>query len=249
MAKKIKVSRKKIKGPDEFLTFTDKMLDYLVERKSYMLIILGGVLLAGFIAAGANYSIRRNREESQKLLSEAIAIFASPVGTEINYQQLVSGIKPFPDRDSKFKAIIDKLEELIKKYPNSKARVEAEFYLGKAYYEKRDYANAINAYEEFLKRADRSSKNVGELKSSAYIALAGSYYNQKNYEKALEYYGKLLESKNSAQEPEALMASADCYIKLGKIKEAEEMLKKLQENYPDTFYANLARLKSAELEK
>jgi len=116
---------------------------------------------------------------------------------------------------------------------------EKEF---KSYYDrglnnfrKRNYKNAI-AYFDTLLKSDLETN----LKVNVIYWLGESYFALKQYDKAIEYFNYVAQTK-SAKTPDALYMLGRCYAALGKIKEAKEYMNRVVKEYPKSPVAKKAK--------
>lgn len=162
-----------------------------------------------------------------------------------------------------FNAAIENYQDLIDYYPFSPYAEDAEMKIGMAYYEMKDYAEAVSSLDDF-QRMHPTSKNLELV--SYYIAM--SYYDQIGREDqdqsktkdALKYF-QVLEARYPEGSFAALarqraiicrdilarhdMIIGTYYYKRANFKAAESRMAELMEKYPDTPIAPQALLELA----
>jgi len=108
-------------------------------------------------------------------------------------------------------------------------RIDEKHYLtAESYFAQGDYRNAISEYELVI-----SSSALKEVIGSASLRKAECYYNLKNYGEALNLFKDLWQSsRDSFLAPEILYGMSQCYLKQGKIEEAESVLESLIGSFP-----------------
>lgn len=113
-------------------------------------------------------------------------------------------------------------------------------------FRKGDFADAQNAFAEFIKRYPSSG-----YAPSAFFWLGNSQYATQNYKEAIENFRFLLsQSQDHARAPEAVLAIANCQVELKDTKGARKTLEDLIKAYPKSDAAatakqRLPRLKDA----
>jgi TolA-binding protein len=78
------------------------------------------------------------------------------------------------------------------------------------------------------------------LKVNVIYWLGESYFALKQYDKAIEYFNYVAQTK-SAKTPDALYMLGRCYAALGKIKEAKEYMNRVVKEYPKSPVAKKAK--------
>jgi TolA-binding protein len=125
------------------------------------------------------------------------------------------------------------LERLVHEYPRSGYLLESYFRLGENYFDKREYARAIEAYSKLFNKWDNA------YFSMALYKLGWSYYNLNNYAKAISTFIYLIDDMNKVstiKDPTALGATkidlrkeaieyiAVCFAEYGGAQKAEKFL-------------------------
>jgi outer membrane protein assembly factor BamD len=192
------------------------------------------------------------------LPASACSIRKKPTGQDYYQQAQVD----FAQKE--FNAAIENYQDLIDYYPFSPYAEDAEMKIGMAYYEMKDYAEAVAALDDF-QRMHPTSKNLELV--SYYIAM--SYYDQIGREDqdqsktkdALKYFqvlearfpeGSFAElSRERATVCRDVLARHEMiigsfYYQRANFKAAESRMAELMEKYPETPIAPEALLKLAE---
>ena len=129
------------------------------------------------------------------------------------------------------------LQEVMSRYSQSAAAVEATLRLGTLYYTGGKYDEARSVYTAYLGKNPR-----GRIAFSAGIGVGDTYLAQRNYAKAVETYSQLIEQ--FSQEPllpEAHLHLARAYIGMNRQKEAGAVYEKLVATHPNTGWARSAQ--------
>ncbi len=203
MAKKL--TKKELKEPDEFQTFSMKVLQYVTENRK-RLYVLGAVFLAVVLAAGGYAYYQQSYEaKALELYTEA----ANAVS-----------LSPGPVLEETLKSY----EKLVTAYPRSAVAPLAHYHLGNLHYDRKEYTEAVEAYESFIARASGREKDRF-LVSLAHYGMAYSFENLKEYSKALEAFQRAAET---TVEP-AFQAMMD--RNMGRVSEAMGNVEKAREYY------------------
>ena len=243
MAKKIKVSRKQIKKPDEFITFTDRVLKQLSEKKNLVIGAGAGIVLLLLLVNLVAYSYRTQRQKAEYLLAQAFSILNTPLTEELTVDQIIKGSKSYATQKERSEDAIAKFKQVIDKFGKSEPGLEARYHLASLYLERKEWENALYYFQEFLSALkEHHSQAEFNLTLTAYLGMAQAYYGKGDYEKALEYYQKVLDSKAETYLAEAGLGKAKSLAKLGKTQPAQQELEKIIQLYPDSIYAQLAEL-------
>jgi TolA-binding protein len=243
MAKKIKVSRKKIKRPDEFLTYSDRVLNYVSANKNIAYGVVSGVILVIVAINLINYTIKTNRAKADMLMSEAFAAMQTPLAGQLK------GSKTYANDKQRNEDAISKLNEVVKKFSDSEAGLEARYRLGEAYFANGDFKSSLTAYDDFLKQLKSKPAPASYLEFSTYLGMGKCYYAQGEYQKAVESFQKVLDAKEaaSAYKPESLLGTARARISLKQYDQANTSLQELIKTYPGSVYDQLANLELAKI--
>jgi len=249
MAKKIKVSRKKIKRPDEFLTYSDRVLNYVSANKNVAYGVVSGVILVIVAINLINYTIKTNRAKADMLMSDAFAAMQTPLAGQLSQEQILKGSKTYANDKQRNEDAISKLNEVVKKFSESEAGLEARYRLGEAYFANGDYKSSLTAYDDFLKQLKSKPAPMSYLEFSAYLGMGKCYYAQGEYQKAVESFQKVLDAKEaaSAYKPESLLGTARARISLKQYDQANTSLQELIKTYPGSVYDQLANLELAKI--
>jgi tetratricopeptide (TPR) repeat protein len=233
MAGKKKIIKKKLKEPDEFLSFTDHAFRFI--SRHYRRIITGAVILGVLVAAFFLFLKWEEKKEAEAYRSFETALEA--------YQLLGS-----PDRErspADYRSLIEKFDEIITKFPRTASGKLSLLHQGNLHLKLEEFDEAINAYEIFLRKAGKERL----YRLFAMEGLGYAYEGKKEYEKAVEAYERMLEVGEGLQVANAHLSMGRCYEKLGKKKEALESYKTFLRVAPKALMANLVSRRIADLEE
>jgi TolA-binding protein len=103
--------------------------------------------------------------------------------------------------------------------------------LGRFYLQKRDFQTALSVFEGAL-RFSPQTDNDKRAYQSIRLAVAQTWYEQGNFEKARSLFFELLNSGDEDTFADALYGISWCYIRLGMYQKAETSLRKLVNQVP-----------------
>ena len=117
-----------------------------------------------------------------------------------------------------------KAESFLKNYPYSAHLPAAYFYMGKLYFEKRKYRQALEVFSKT--QADKLSASE---KNEFFFQMGYAYLKINRPDQALKYFEKVMEQKNPYQEPAQYYYAHIQYLKKN-YDEALKLFKKLENN-------------------
>lgn len=102
-----------------------------------------------------------------------------------------------------------------------------DYHLAYAYFKKKDYANASNYFDKYVKKSDIKSEN----KNDAYLRLGDTYFVTSQYQKAIDAYQSSV-SLNTKTADYATFQSAVSYGFVGKNDKKIALLNQVVSTYP-----------------
>jgi tetratricopeptide (TPR) repeat protein len=222
MAKK--VSRKQLlKEPDEFITFTGKVIR-LVRTYQKQVIITFGIAVSIFLILSL-IKVFTNRAENNAfaLLNQANNKFNSFVTTE--------------DATTALEEVEKDFEYIINKYSRHQAGKIARVNYANYCYRAGEYDRAAILYEAALKDYGKNSSYHNFILNG----LGYSYKAKKDYEISAGYFEMIVSSNNHLLRDEALFNLAKLYSLLEKDNKRTEALKTIVSDYPESIYIELVK--------
>ena len=233
MARGKKITKKKLREPDEFISLTEKA--YLFITRYLKPIVTGGIILLVVVLSIIFFQKWEKKKEgdADHKLSLAVQL----------YQRVSS---PYREGSSgEYKNVLETFDEVISKFPRTYSGKLSLLYKGNIHLRLGEFEAAIKEYEAFLQK-------VGKEKLHRSLAMEGvgyAYEGMKDYEKALHAFQKILEMGESFQLADAYQNIGRCYEKLGKNKEAVENYKAFLKISEKSSAANAVLRKVSLLEK
>lgn len=234
MGGKRKILKKKLKEPDEFITFTQKSILFLKDHFKKITAVSIIVLLI-IVSIFIYFKWEGKKElEAQKVFNQAIDIYRV-AGSQRSGESL----------EKEYKKALEKLNEVISRFPKTSSGKIALIYKGNIHLKLGEFEEAIKSYNEFLK------KGINE-KIYRVFALEGlgyAYEGKKDYKNAIEAFGKITEIGEEFEIANAYLHLGRCEEKLGKNREALENYKKYLSLSPKSFQTEIIIKKVSNLEK
>lgn len=165
MTTRNRFSRKQLKQPDEFVSTSEKVIDYCKKNQGVLLSIIAGV----FLIIGLTSLVIHNQEEKELRMENLLA--------EMNI------IKQKYDRNGTG-SVIKKLEEYLDQFGDGTHKQRAKLLFADTLYQNRQFQKAISTYNEILQQL-RPGNIFYELAQSG---LGYSYEGKKEYDKAVDTY-------------------------------------------------------------
>jgi tetratricopeptide (TPR) repeat protein len=233
MTGKKKITKKKLKEPDEFVTFTEKTFLYITQHLRP--IVTGGIIvLILLLSIYIFYRWEAKKEEdAQRKFNLAVETY-----------QMVSSLYR-EGSIQEYKNVLKKFDEVMTKFPRTSSGKLSFLYKGNIHLRLGEFEEAIKTYQAFLQKG-------GSEKLYRLFALEGlgyAYEGKKDYEKALTTFQKIVEMGEGFQLANAYLNIGRCEEKLGKNKEALENYKNFLKVSQKSYMTNTILRKISHLEK
>jgi tetratricopeptide (TPR) repeat protein len=212
---KRKIRRKELKKPDEFITFSSRIITWCQDNVRIVVGVLASVVVL-ILITGAVFLFKARREtEARGLYEEALSLYqveSSGNAGAANYSMATA-----------------KLEEIKQRYRSTTVATNALMDLGNIYFQEGDYPKAIICYTDFLQRTDASHP----LYDQALESLGETYEAKGSWQEALEVYQRL-----ASEGAPVYQAQAQLY--LGRVYEAMGDKQKAMTHYDNYLNENPA---------
>jgi len=206
MAGKGRITKKKLKQPDEFITLTEKSFIFVRQHLKPIAVGAGAVVvvLLAFLGYGWWSSAQENR---------AAVKFQSAIEL---YQKAMNA--PREGTSAEFKGVLQNLDELLGQFPRTSSGKIALLYKGNIHLRLGEFQEAIQNYEALLGKS-----GLEEVYASfAMEGLGYAYEGKKEDEKALQAFRKVIEKGEAFQAAETYLNIGRLCEKLGRNGEALE---------------------------
>lgn len=233
MTRTKKIIKKKLKEPDEFITFTERTFLF-ISHHSKPIAVGGAIILILLLSIFFFQRWEKKNEES------AYQMFNLAVET----YQMVSA--PYREGSlQEYKNVLEKFNEVLTKFPRTSFGKLSILYKGNIHLQVGEFEEAITAYESFLQKVRKEKL----YRSFAMEGLGYSFEGKKDYEKAMSTYQKVVDLGESFQLANAYFGMGRCYEKMGKNKEAIENYKNFLKVSQKSQMTNTVLRKISNLEK
>jgi tetratricopeptide (TPR) repeat protein len=246
MAKKIKLTRKQMKQPDEFLNWSEAAWEWVEENLAYAIgTLVAGVAIILLVQWGLKQMLT-SQDPAATELAAAADVLNKPILSKSD-PRLSDGYASEADRNQ---AASDEFKGFIRKHPDSKYADMALVYLARTQEDMKDYAAAIETYQKLS--ATNLSLTDPSIKQIAIMGMARSEFATKKYQAALDHYKQIADS-DSIFKLDAFIGAARCHAYLGDQAAAKEFLAKARDQFPDSWEARdtgfLAKYWASELDQ
>lgn len=233
VARKIKYTRKDLKGPDEFISTLGRATLWIKENRFPVLAALTAIILVvgGVFGTQAYYrwqEAKANRDLWPQLFQAQEVLRSPGVADE---EKL--------DRFEKF------LSAQVSAHPGTEAAVFAQYYLGSIAFRRANYDRSA----EYFRSAIASGKERGTLMEFLLReGLAQTFDAKGDAENAQKAYGEAAGFATGGFRTQAQMGQARALATLGRKQEASEVFRKILVENPDTPLKELIQIQLARLE-
>jgi tetratricopeptide (TPR) repeat protein len=226
---KTKVSRKKLlKEPDEFISTTAQVLQFLRDHpRQIALYVVLGLVMVGAGMAGYLY-IHWQEKKAVAIQQEGLQLYQDAFRNTAN---------PEAEKGDYRKAL-EKFRRALSVQSWGKVAQVSQVSIGNCYYSLKEYDPAIAAYTHCLN---------GPLQSMARNGLGYCYEAKGDYGKALENYQKNAEEDGNPYQEEGMLGAARCYEALNQKQKALEFYQKALAKNPKSPSADFIQWKISEL--
>ena len=222
MAKKKKITRKQLlKEPDEFLTFSAKLVQFITQYRYPLLIAVGAIIL-GTLAVSAIRLYHHKMERS------AFSAFAA---VKAEYQSVLARSGP----SDAYKAVQENIEQLIAKHGHRSGGKFARLFYANMCFRTGQYNKAIELYKQVL--ADETHPFI---RNQTLNNLGYAYEATRDLQTAGTYFEKVTQNTSSELRAEALFNLSRIYFALGNPEKGAAVLKDISQGHPESMYIDLA---------
>ncbi len=213
MAKRL--TRKKLKQKDEFITIAEKLMNSATKHKSSF-VIAGIVLLFTLIFASIGFYYYKDYSKRGSIAYfEDLHLYEVALNSH-DKNDVTNALNAFESLKTNFKFL--KISKL------------AMLYIGNCEYMLGNYDKAIETYKTFLSRWGDTSNYIASI---AYNGEIQSYMGKNDYKSALVLINNVLKKKDDPFIQLTYIHAVDCYLKLNESDKAIELLKLGIDNHSD----------------
>jgi len=203
---KRKIRRKELKKPDEFITFSSRIIAWCQDNVRIVVGVLASIAVLILITSAVFLFKARRETKARDLYEEALSLYQVESSTNAgaaNYSMATA-----------------KLEEVKQRYHSTRVAANALMDMGNIYFQEGDYEKAIISYTDFLQRTDASHP----LYEQALESLGETYEAKGSWQEAVGVYQRL-----ASEGTPVYQAQAQLY--LGRVYEAMNDQQKAMTHY------------------
>lgn len=210
------ISKRQELREDTVVTFYARAWEFFDENRPLVYGILGVIVAIVLGIIGWTYLQHQRAEEAQQELARIVTVYEAG-----SYQQALDGTGEAPG-----------LLSIVEEYGGTQPGNLARFYAADALFQLGEYDRAMEQFEAFEK-----GENI--LGASAYAGMASIYEVRGEYEEAGDYYMRAMEQFESGDlAPQYLLDAGRSYEEAGAFDEALRAYQMIQDDYPESNYAN-----------
>lgn len=222
MTKKRVTRKQLLKEPDEFISFSNRMIKLGVAYKQQLMIGVGVFCAAVLVFVGMQYVSGRSQAKAFSLLENAIA----------RYDQALAQNGPVKALD----AVATDFELLLNKYGSNAGGRLARVMFAQYTYAAGRSDRAIALYDTAL-----ADFNEDPLYRVMILSGLGYAYTLKgDLQKAISNFEQVVSGSAAGLKEDALFNLGLLYAQTGQKAKSIESFKRISDEYPESFYAEMA---------
>lgn len=224
MAKKKRITRKQLlKEPDEFLTFSRRLIRFAVEYKTQISLILGVLCILILAGLGIQYFLSKSESRAFVMLEQGVT----------RYKTILKESGP----DRAYREVEKDFQMILKKYSGNDGGKLARVTYANICYNGGDTDRAIVLYN---KAVDDFHDNL-YIKHLILCSLGYCHEKKKDYNTAAKYFAMIASKPDAIMKDEALFNLGRLYSETGDNTRSMEAFKKILSDYTDSIYIELVR--------
>jgi tetratricopeptide (TPR) repeat protein len=218
-----RVSRKSLKEPDEFISFSSKLLQQAVLHKAKMVTAFGVLLALMILVSCIRYFSEKAENKGSLLLNRVMGQYTTATKE--------SG----PEKACEM--VTADFQKILDDYSGKDCAKFARLNFAGICYRSGNFEKAIALYMQAME----DFKNVPLLRNIAASGLAFAYEEKKEYAKSLALFESLSVDSDVIMADEALFALGRLYGLLEKNDKRIQMMSQIIDKHPESIYKELAR--------
>lgn len=221
-----RVSRERkrtLEQPDEFITVSSRMLNYVVENPMKVGLAFAAVILAAAIVVGMRYASVRKEENAFTLLNNAVHAYETEKGEA--------------DAVKAYEKVKGEFETLVTDYGSKHSGRIARVVYADIAYQAGKTDKAITLYEKALPGFQKDA----HMKALILNGLGYAYEQKNDPEKAVGYFRQVAEAETGMLRDNAKYNMGRLYTKMGKKDEGEKFFQELAQKEGEFIYKDMVK--------
>jgi len=208
MATRDRFSRKQLKRPDEFISTSERVIDFCQKNQG---VLIASALVVVLVIGGASF-VSHNRKQQ-----------------ELRMENLLDEMQGVKENAAGKGPVTDQLKEYLDRFDEGMHKQRARLLLANAFYQEQKFPEAIAVYNEIL-RQSRPGETVYEL---AQVDLGYAYESEKDYKKAIEIYKSIVDRGEALSLFDVYLSLARTYELVQDSKNALLILREMENKFKD----------------
>lgn len=217
-----RVSRKSLKEPDEFISFSSRLIQQAVVYKTKLLLGAGVLFAVLVVVSATGYFLNRSENQGSLLLSRLVERYDKALNDE--------------GSEKAYEMLQEEFQAFITDYSGRRCGKFARLAFANYSYRAGKYDEAAAQYVQVMKAFEA----VPMVKTMAALSLGYTYEEKKEYEKAVQLFETIAADPHALMADEALFALGRLYGVLGKKDMRAQALSQLADKHPNSMYKELA---------
>ncbi len=223
---KTDVTRKQLlKEPDQFITFSGKLIAFLQSYAKPILIGVGSVLALILVVAVVGQISHRNENNASAQVEKALAKYAAALADT--------------DAQTAYDRVKTDFNSIFNAHGSTSAAKIARIVYGDISYQAGDAETAIAMYEQ----AREDFNEVPALQSLVLSGLGHAYMLKEALPESIRYFEQLAQGAETSMQQAALFTLAYLYEATGDTAKSKASYEQLLADFPDSIYGDLVREK------
>ena len=225
MAKAAITRKQLLKEPDQFITFSGRLIAFGRDHLKPILIGTGGLVLLLLIVAIASQVANRNENRASDEVEKVIAKYSAALQDT--------------DASTAYERVKSDFSDLFDRFGAKDAIRVARIIFGNISYDAGDADTAIAMYRQAL---DDVGQNAS-LKNIVVSGLGHSYALKENYSEAIRYFEMIADHEEKTMKAGALFNLGWLYDSSGMKEKSSAAYEQLRDAFPNSVYGGLVKEK------
>lgn len=225
-----KTSRKELREPDEFITLTHRVLQWLNQQKVPLIVGAAALILVIVGVVGWNWYVESAEKDASRSFVEAYEILDARVAPGEEGTTSVDGT--YATEEDKYRAAIAALEQVRTNHESTSTADLAGYFIGECHRRLGEHQKAIEHLEQYLEATGPD----GELAVFALEGIGLSLEALGRTEEAAKRFRRLTEEPFDREPDRGLYHLARLEQKAGHDREAAKKFTEIVEKYPGSVF-------------